>query len=115
MLQLHQVQEELEDIFLRNQNLKQAHDRSEAANEQLAEEKGKLSMELRRVEKDLLEKNEKIEMQCQRANRLKQTVSWKITTPLRAMAKPFKKSLRKIIITNENGQPAENIRPFDEA
>ena len=51
LLQLHQVQEELEDTFLRNQNLKQAHDRSEAANKQASQENEKLSRELQKVEK----------------------------------------------------------------
>ena len=118
LLQLHQVQEELEDIFLRNQNLKQAHDRSEAANKQLAEEKEKLSIELQRVERNLLEKDEEIEMQRQRAKRLKQTVSWKITTPLRAMARPFRKSNKEKNELNETNEEVTLLKTsglFDEA
>ena len=43
----------------------------------------------------LLIKEGEIEKQRQRVTKLKQTVSWKITAPVRAMAKPFKRSSKQ--------------------
>ncbi len=114
LLQLHQVQEELEDTFLRNQNLKQAHDRSEAANKQASQENEKLSRELQQVGEELLNKDREIEKQRKRVTKLKQTVSWKITAPVRAMAKPFKRSRKEQKLTNEEVQLLKTSGLFDE-
>ena len=89
--QLHQVQEELEETFLRNQNLKQAHQRLEAAKKEAVKENETLSRELQQVREELLIKEGEIEKQRQRVTKLKQTVSWKITAPMRGIAKPFKR------------------------
>ena len=114
LLQLHQVQEELEDTFLRNQNLKQAHDRSEAANKQASQENEKLSLELQQVGEELLNKDREIEKQRKRVTKLKQTVSWKITAPVRAMAKPFKRSRKEQKLTNEEVKLLKTSGLFDE-
>jgi hypothetical protein len=66
-LQLHQVQEELESIFLQKLQLEAERAQTEAS----------------------------LKKQRQRADRLKQTVSWKITAPLRGMTRPFRKTDKK--------------------
>jgi hypothetical protein len=114
LLQLHQVQEELEDTFLRNQNLKQAHDRSEAANKQASQENEKLSLELQQVGEELLNKDREIERQRKRVTKLQQTVSWKITAPVRAMAKHFKRSRKEQKRTNEEVKLLKTSGLFDE-
>jgi hypothetical protein len=67
LLQLHQVQEELESIFLQKQQIEAERAQTEAS----------------------------LKKQRQRADRLKQTVSWKITAPLRGMTRPFRKTDKK--------------------
>jgi hypothetical protein len=67
LLQLHQVQEELESIFLQKQQIEAERAQTEAG----------------------------LKKQRQRADRLKQTVSWKITAPLRGMTRPFRKTDKK--------------------
>ena len=115
LLQLHQVQEELEDIFLRNQNLKQAHDRSEAANKKTADENENLSQKLQQVLEELLVKDRVIESHRQRVTRLKQTVSWKITVPLRAVARPFRRSPKEQKQATEEIKLLKTSGLFDEA
>jgi chromosome segregation ATPase len=95
LLQLHQVQEELETIFLRNQNLKQAHQQLEASQIEAARANEVLVQELQQVNQALGAKDGEIEKQRQRVTRLKQTVSWKVTAPLRVMAKPFNASIKE--------------------
>jgi hypothetical protein len=68
LLQLHQIQEELESIFLQKQQAER---------------------ELHRV-KAITDRE--IEEQRQLVASLKQTVSWKITAPVRAVARSFKRS-----------------------
>lgn len=99
LLQLHTVQEELEDTFLRNQNLKQSYKRLDAVHQQ----NGTLLEELRLAKEMIVAKECEIEKLYHREARLKKTVSWKVTRPLRAMAKPFgasvkeQKKLKKVI------------------
>ena len=104
MLQLHQVQEELEDIFLRNQNLKQAQQRAEDEQKLALQKNETLSHELNLAKAELESKEREIEEQRQRVIKLKKTVSWKITTPIRLMARPFKKSPPKQAINIEEVQ-----------
>jgi hypothetical protein len=95
LLQLHQVQEELEEIFLRHQNMKQAHKKLETANQQAVEEKDILSQDLQQVKQELQDKNKEIEKQLQRNTFLKGTASWKMTAPVRAVIRLFRKSGKK--------------------
>ena len=85
LLQLHQVQAELEKIFLQKQQLeRQTHQFVETV-------KNEKNEELQQVKDELLHKAREIEKLLQSDHKLKQSVSWKITTPIRAIAKPFKK------------------------
>jgi hypothetical protein len=73
---------------------------------------------MQQFEEELLAKDREIETQCQRAKRLKQTVSWKITTPLRLMTKPFRKSNKDKNELNETNEEVTLLKKsglFDEA
>jgi len=115
LLQLHQVQEELEDYFLRNQNLKQSQERLENEQRQSIKAKQKLSEELSLLKERLDAKEFEIKKQHQRVARLKKTLSWKATAPLRFIFKPLsslskeeKKIKKEIKVIQSSGY-------FDEA
>ena len=114
LLQLHQVQEELEEIFLRNQNLKQAKQTADEEHKLALQNNETLTHELHETGKNLLSKEKEIETQRQRVNKLKKTVSWKITAPLRVLARPLKKSPPEQKLNVEEVQLLKTSGLFDE-
>jgi hypothetical protein len=60
-------------------------------------------------------KEKAIETQRQRVYRLKATVSWKITAPVRAMARPFRKASKKTNPIEEQVELINQSGLFDEA
>jgi myosin heavy subunit len=108
-LQLHQVQEELEKTFLLRKPLdRQAHQLIETA------KNGNLQ-ELEQLKKELLSKEREIEKYHLRETKLKQTLSWKITAPIRAIAKPFKKMNKVEMKIQKQINLLRNCNLFDEA
>jgi len=106
LLQLHQVQEELETVFRQKQQLSQGCQTLVATSEEAAREKVQLLSELQRAQeelahysvkyqeqqRELLARDNEVEAHRQRLSKVKDTMSWKITAPMRAIARPFKKS-----------------------
>jgi hypothetical protein len=69
---------------------------------------------MQQFEEELLAKDREIETQRQRVTRLKQTVSWKITAPVRAMARPFKRLPKEHKKPNEELKLLKSSGLFDE-
>jgi hypothetical protein len=109
LLQLHQVQEELEKIFLQKQQLeRQTHQLVETV-------KNEKNDELQQVKDELLQKERELEKLHQRDHKLKQSVSWKITSPIRAIAKPFKKLSKDEMKIEEQIKLLRSSELFDAA
>jgi hypothetical protein len=109
LLQLHQVQEELEKIFLQKQQM-------EKQTQQLLDkvENEKLHLQ-QQANTDLLSiKSEVKKLQQHEAN-LKQTVSWKLTTPIRAFGKPFRKLSKDKLKIEQQIKLLKTCGLFDEA
>ncbi len=115
LLQLHQVQEELENYFLRNQNFKQARARIEKEQKEAVQAGESLSHELQQVRGELTVKDRQIDIQHQRIAWIKQTFSWKITAPLRALAKPLNYLNKDTQKTKEQIKLLKTSNHFDEA
>jgi hypothetical protein len=98
LLQLHQVQEELEEIFLRNQNLKQAYQRLETSPNKAAQDKESV-----------------IKKQRQRLTKLKKTIFLKISAPLRAMVRLFNTSIKERKKIKNQIKLLKSSGHFDEA
>ncbi len=109
LLQLHQVQEELEKIFLQKQQLEQPMQQlvKTAENE--------TNQELQHTKEELLRKEREVEKYHQRESNFKQSVSWKITAPMRAIAKPFEKLSKEKLKTKEQIKLLRTCGLFDEA
>jgi hypothetical protein len=114
LLQLHQVQEELEDIFLRNQNLNQAHQRLETSQRESAQANALLVEALQELKSTLAARDTEIEKQRQRNIKLKKTVSWKITAPLRTISRPFTKSIKEQRKTQKQIELLKKSGQFDQ-
>jgi len=109
LLQLHQVQEELEKAFLQRQQLEQQ------THQLVVTAKNEKNQELQQAKDELLNKAREVEKHNQRETKLKQTVSWKITAPMRAIAKPFKKLSKDEIKIKEQIKLLRNCDLFDGA
>lgn len=109
LLQLHQVQEELENNFLIKMQLAQTTPKHKVTtdNEQ--------TKELQRIKAQLLNKDRENKRRLQREMNLKRSVSWKITTPIRVIAKPFKYLSKKRITTRKQIKFLKACGLFDEA
>ena len=117
-LQLHQVQEELETIFLQKQRLEQVNQNLKLANKDAAQKEEQLrdyTLECQDLNRQLLAKDNKIESQDQRIAKLKKTVSWQLTAPLRAIARPFKRPDKKQKKMKKEIKLLKNSGVFDEA
>jgi myosin heavy subunit len=109
LLQLHQVQEELEQTFLQRKQLERT---TKQHIEITVNEK---NIELQKVKDELLNKEREVEKYRKRAARLKQTVSWKITSPIRAIANPFNKSSKDQKNIKDQIKLLRTCGHFDEA
>jgi hypothetical protein len=168
LLQLHQVQEELESVFLQKQaseqkqaelgrmlqkeaeerrdQLKQAQEalsRLEASQKEAASTNELLRLQLDKAQEDLEEilsqkqrfegaykalerqhketihqlrsRDREVQNLTRRLNKLMETASWKMTAPVRAVAKPFKKSDKEGQRVKEQMQLIKSSGLFDES
>jgi hypothetical protein len=79
------------------------------------EEKAGLTRQLGQMVAGLQAKDIAIQAQRQRAVKLKQTVSWKITAPVRALARPFRQWSKKTDPIQEQVELIKQSSLFDES
>lgn len=79
------------------------------------DEKIKLTKQLTQRNAELKAKDIEIEAQRQRVAKLKATVSWKITTPMRALVRPFRKIQKNTDPINKQVQLIRKSGLFDDA
>jgi hypothetical protein len=108
LLQLHQVQEELEIIFLQKQRLEQEQ------KERAVELQAQMKQHHMQFKQSLLAKDQEVEEQRRRLARIKQSASWKITAPVRAVVKPFKGSAKNKVTIKKQVQLLKSSGLFDE-
>jgi len=77
-------------------------------------ELAELTKMLERGERELSARDREIEMQQNQITQLKKTFSWKITAPVRALAKPFKKSSKDNVLIMNQVEIIKQSGLFDE-
>ncbi|MNC29937.1 hypothetical protein D3C75_782050 [compost metagenome] len=91
--------------------------RSEEMEANVAERFRELAVMTRHTEqltRELQQKELQLQKAKDRAQSLKQTVSWKLTAPVRALARPFKESPKNTLTTVSNAERIATSGLFDE-
>ncbi|MCU6669513.1 class I SAM-dependent methyltransferase [Enterobacteriaceae bacterium H4N4] len=100
-----------------NVHISEMDQRSEEMEANVAERFRELAIMTRHTEqltRELQQKELQLQKAKDRAQSLKQTVSWKLTAPVRALARPFKESPKNTLTTVSNAERIATSGLFDE-